>query len=146
MPRVNDEDVLAGSRMTGQTDEYDSDMPELQSLSGESDDESEEGDIDTDPREQGPEWATELSSSSSSSSEQSEETVDVPSTRTDDVICVSTSDEEESDGVKNDTVIMEPVDSSGKTSGSNQPSDAFTTDGRGRVISVGDTLDAVPIP
>lgn len=104
-----------------------SDMPALQSVS-DSEDESEERSLHTEPVEEDSDMATET-----------EGLVDVASTGTEDV---RTGDEEPDEvQVLDDTaIVLEPVDSSGKGSEGSRPSNAFTTDGRGRVISFGDII------
>jgi len=136
--------------------DYDSegDMPGLIGLSDSEEDESEEGDSDTDESERGSETM------GTDSSEQSDEpAVDSRSAGTSHTFGIRTSDEE-SDEMPELVPIdpsgtwsvrqldtMQPVTSthgSSKASGNSRPSDAFTTDGRGRVINVGDSTSTTP--
>lgn len=118
----------------GQPDDYENygDMPALQSVSSESEDDDEDENVHSESPEDDSEKATET-----------EGIVDVASTRTEDV---SASDEEPNEaqipgGTSN---MLEPVDSGGKGIEGSRPSNAFTTDGRGRVISFGDTMALIP--
>jgi hypothetical protein len=153
--------------MTERSDDSDSDMPALQSVS--SDDGTDDTDTDTDMpvlqnvSSEGDTDSGERDSQpaieESTPNQQTEEPTDAhdnskPSIRTSDAIDARTSNEESVDlrDVRQDTTIVaqQPVTSMNgggpKASRGSRPSDAFTTDGRGRVISFGDATSAAPSP